>query len=163
MKAMDKAVMLDRNKVHRACAERLILDLVDHPFLPTLYASFQTATHVCLITDFCPGGELFLVLERQPRKHFQEESARFYAAEVVLALEYLHCMGVVYRDLKPENILVTESGHVQLTYFEDVCMCEGSRKLGNCFRGSLFSGVAFQQRRNKLACELLKIITLMDW
>ncbi|KAG0563371.1 hypothetical protein KC19_8G025400 [Ceratodon purpureus] len=118
MKAMDKAVMLDRNKVHRACAERLILDLVDHPFLPTLYASFQTATHVCLITDFCPGGELFLVLERQPKKHFQEESARFYAAEVVLALEYLHCMGVVYRDLKPENILVTESGHVQLTDFD---------------------------------------------
>nr|AML77214.1 putative LOV domain-containing protein [Syntrichia princeps] len=118
MKAMDKAVMMDRNKVHRACAERQILDLMDHPFLPTLYASFQTATHVCLITDFCPGGELFLVLEKQPRKHFQEDSARFYAAEVVLALEYLHCMGVVYRDLKPENILVTESGHVQLTDFD---------------------------------------------
>nr|AML78441.1 putative LOV domain-containing protein [Frisvollia varia] len=118
MKAMDKTVMLDRNKVHRACAERQILDLVDHPFLPTLYASFQTATHVCLITDFCPGGELFLVLERQPMKHFQELSARFYAAEVVLALEYLHCMGVVYRDLKPENILVTKSGHVQLTDFD---------------------------------------------
>nr|AML78152.1 putative LOV domain-containing protein [Philonotis fontana] len=118
MKAMDKAVMLDRNKVHRVCAERQILDLMDHPFLPTLYASFQTATHVCLITDFCPGGELFLVLERQPKKHFHEESARFYAAEVVLALEYLHCMGVVYRDLKPENILVTEGGHVQLTDFD---------------------------------------------
>ncbi|KAG0601585.1 hypothetical protein M758_11G123900 [Ceratodon purpureus] len=118
MKAMDKMVMLDRNKVHRACAERQILDLLDHPFLPTLYASFQTATHVCLITDFCPGGELFLVLERQPKKHFREDSARFYAAEVVLALEYLHCKGVVYRDLKPENILVTESGHVQLTDFD---------------------------------------------
>jgi serine/threonine protein kinase len=161
MKAMDKTVMLDRNKVHRACAERQILDRLDHPFLPTLYASFQvrttplitphvavliissrwqkvlcamrlsvvvdltclqTATHVCLITDFCPGGELFLVLESQPKKHFREESARygyiafaflqycvgggfecksvypsfddrFYAAEVVLALEYLHCKG----------------------------------------------------------------------
>ncbi|XP_073385945.1 phototropin-2 isoform X2 [Physcomitrium patens] len=91
MKAMDKTVMLDRNK---------------------------TMTHVCLITDFCPGGELFLVLERQPKKHFQEDSARFYAAEVVLALEYLHCIGVVYRDLKPENILVTASGHVQLTDFD---------------------------------------------
>nr|AHZ63888.1 phototropin [Anomodon rostratus] len=118
MKAMDKMVMLDRNKVHRACAERQILDLMDHPFLPTLYASFQTATHVCLITDFCAGGELFLVLERQPLKHFREDSARFYAAEVVLALEYLHCKGVVYRDLKPENILVTENGHVQLTDFD---------------------------------------------
>nr|AML79540.1 putative LOV domain-containing protein [Hedwigia ciliata] len=118
MKAMDKTVMVDRNKVHRACAERHILDLVDHPFLPTLYASFQTVTHVCLITDFCAGGELFLLLEQQPRKHFWEDSARFYAAEVLLALEYLHCKGVVYRDLKPENILVTESGHVQLTDFD---------------------------------------------
>nr|AML76647.1 putative LOV domain-containing protein [Pulvigera lyellii] len=118
MKAMDKTVMVDRNKVHRACAERQILDLMDHPFLPTLYASFQTATHICLITDFCAGGELFLVLERQPLKHFREETARFYAAEVVLALEYLHCKGVVYRDLKPENILVTRSGHVQLTDFD---------------------------------------------
>uniref|UniRef100_A0A140F7Q1 non-specific serine/threonine protein kinase n=1 Tax=Atrichum angustatum TaxID=37310 RepID=A0A140F7Q1_9BRYO len=118
LKAMDKMVMINRNKVHRACAERHILELIDHPFLPTLYASFQTMTHLCLVTDFCPGGELFLVLERQPMKHFREESARFYAAEVVLALEYLHCMGVVYRDLKPENILIQEDGHVVLTDFD---------------------------------------------
>nr|AML77179.1 putative LOV domain-containing protein [Aucuba japonica] len=52
MKAMDKGVMLNRNKVHRACAEREILDMLDHPFLPALYASFQTKTHICLITDY---------------------------------------------------------------------------------------------------------------
>ncbi len=55
----------------------------------------QTPTHVCLITDFCPGGELFLLLERQPRKVFSEDVARFFAAEIVVALEYLHFVGMV--------------------------------------------------------------------
>ncbi|CAK9270620.1 unnamed protein product [Sphagnum jensenii] len=118
MKAMEKSMMLSRNKVHRARAEREILAIMDHPFLPTLYASFQTQTHICLITDFCPGGELFLLLERQPRKVFSEEIARFFAAEIVIALEYLHCVGVVYRDLKPENVLLQANGHIQLTDFD---------------------------------------------
>eukprot|EP00246_Nothoceros_aenigmaticus_P014858 TRINITY_DN5883_c0_g6_i1.p2 TRINITY_DN5883_c0_g6~~TRINITY_DN5883_c0_g6_i1.p2 ORF type:complete len:101 (+),score=16.58 TRINITY_DN5883_c0_g6_i1:40-303(+) len=82
---------------------------MDHPFLPTLYASFQTKTHVCLVTDFCPGGDLFLLLDKQPTKTLSEDAATFYAAEVVVALEYLHCMGVIYRDLKPENVLLQKS------------------------------------------------------
>ncbi|XP_058073309.1 phototropin-2-like isoform X2 [Magnolia sinica] len=118
MKAMDKSVMLNRNKVHRACVEREIISLLDHPFLPTLYTSFQTSTHVCLITDFCPGGELFALLDKQPMKIFKEEAARFYAAEVVVGLEYLHCLGIIYRDLKPENILLQKDGHVVLTDFD---------------------------------------------
>nr|AML77342.1 putative LOV domain-containing protein [Scaevola sp. BC-2016] len=118
MKAMDKSIMLNRNKVHRACIEREIISLLDHPFLPTLYTSFQTPTHVCLITDFCPGGELFALLDKQPLKLFKEESARFYAAEVVIGLEYLHCLGIIYRDLKPENILLQTDGHVVLTDFD---------------------------------------------
>nr|GEV66160.1 putative LOV domain-containing protein [Tanacetum cinerariifolium] len=118
MKAMDKSVMLNRNKVHRACIEREIIALLDHPFLPTLYTSFQTPTHVCLITDFCPGGELFALLDKQPLKLFREESARFYAAEVVIGLEYLHCLGIIYRDLKPENILLQTDGHVVLSDFD---------------------------------------------
>nr|BAA95669.1 phototropin [Adiantum capillus-veneris] len=118
MKAMEKNVMVKRNKVHRVCAEREILGMMDHPFLPTLYASFETQTHVCLITDFCAGGELFLLLERQPTKIFREETARFYTSEVVVALEYLHCQGVIYRDLKPENILLQQDGHVMLSDFD---------------------------------------------
>nr|AML79273.1 putative LOV domain-containing protein [Maianthemum canadense] len=118
MKAMDKSVMLNRNKVHRACIEREIYSLLDHPFLPTLYTSFQTTTHVCLITDFCPGGELFALLDKQPMKIFKEEAARFYAAEVVISLEYLHCLGIIYRDLKPENILLQKDGHVVLADFD---------------------------------------------
>nr|AML76307.1 putative LOV domain-containing protein [Xerophyllum asphodeloides] len=122
MKVMDKNIMLNRNKVHRACAEREILDILDHPFLPTLYASFQTKTHICLITDYCPGGELFLLLDRQPLKTLKEEAVRFYAAEVVIALEYLHCQGIIYRDLKPENILLQRDGHVSLTDFDLSCL-----------------------------------------
>nr|AML78517.1 putative LOV domain-containing protein [Streptocarpus ionanthus] len=118
MKAMDKSLLLNRNKVHRACTEREIISLLDHPFLPSLYASFQTPTHVCLITDFCPGGEIFTLLDKQPLKIFKEESARFYAAEVVVALEYLHCLGIIYRDLKLENILLQKDGHVVLTDFD---------------------------------------------
>nr|AML79011.1 putative LOV domain-containing protein [Geranium carolinianum] len=122
MKAMDKSVMLNRNKVHRACAEREILDMLDHPFLPALYASFQTKTHICLITDYCSGGELFMLLDRQPTKVLKEDAVRFYAAEVVIALEYLHCQGVIYRDLKPENILLQSTGHVALTDFDLSCL-----------------------------------------
>ncbi|XP_040994122.1 phototropin-1-like isoform X3 [Juglans microcarpa x Juglans regia] len=122
MKAMDKSVMLNRNKVHRACAERQILDMLDHPFLPTLYASFQTKTHVCLITDYCPGGELFLLLERQPTKVLKEDAVRFYAAELIIALEYLHFQGIIYRDLKPENVLLQSDGHVSLTDFDLSCL-----------------------------------------
>ncbi|MBA0644461.1 hypothetical protein Goklo_028617, partial [Gossypium klotzschianum] len=141
MKAMDKGVMLNRNKVHRACAEREILDMLDHPFLPALYASFQTKTHICLITDYCPGGELFMLLDRQPTKVMKEDAVsllpnlcwngtnlkvlydcRFYAAEVVVALEYLHCQGIIYRDLKPENVLLQDNGHVALTDFDLSCL-----------------------------------------
>ncbi|XP_027345449.1 phototropin-1-like isoform X1 [Abrus precatorius] len=122
MKAMEKGVMLNRNKVHRACTEREILDMLDHPFLPALYASFQTNTHICLITDYCPGGELFLLLDRQPAKVLREDAVRFYAAEVVVALEYLHCQGIIYRDLKPENVLLQSSGHVSLTDFDLSCL-----------------------------------------
>ncbi|KAI4367323.1 hypothetical protein MLD38_023074 [Melastoma candidum] len=118
MKAMEKHTMLNRNKVHRACIEREIISQLDHPFLPTLYASFQTSTHVCLITDFCAGGELFALLDKQPMKYFSEESARFYAAEVLVGLEYLHCLGIIYRDLKPENLLLQHDGHVVLTDFD---------------------------------------------
>eukprot|EP00897_Mesotaenium_endlicherianum_P003430 jgi/Mesen1/3114/ME000184S02179 len=110
MKAMDKDMMVKRNKVHRAVMEREVLGSVDHPFLPTL--GVQTASHLCLITEFCARGELYLLLQQQKGKRFPEATAKFYASEVLLALEYLHCQGVVYRDLKPENILLREDGHL---------------------------------------------------
>jgi serine/threonine protein kinase len=155
MKAMEKSVMVNRNKVHRARVEREILEKMDHPFLPTLYGSFQTRTHVCLITDFCPGGELFLLLERQPQKRFSEDSARFYAAEIVLALEYLHCLGVVYRDLKPENVLIQRDGHVQLTDF-DLSLLTTSRP--QLFKPSVNPG----RRKKNVSKEALRPVLLTE-
>lgn len=142
MKAMDKNAMLNRNKVHRAIAEREILDMLDHPFLPALYASFQTKTHICLITDYCPGGELFLLLDRQPTKVLKEDAVRFYAAEVIVALEYLHCQGIIYRDLKPENILIQSDGHITLTDFDLSC-------LTSCKPQLLLTEISEKKRQNK--------------
>ncbi|KAL9261095.1 Phototropin-1-like protein [Drosera capensis] len=144
MKAMDKNIMLNRNKVHRACAEREILDLLDHPFLPALYASFQTKTHICLITDYYAGGELFTLLDSQPTKVLKEDPVRFYAAEVIVALEYLHCQGIIYRDLKPENILLQSDGHVSLTDFDLSC-------LTSCRPEILVRSVDGNKRRKKKA------------
>ncbi|KAG2539326.1 serine/threonine-protein kinase D6PK-like [Panicum virgatum] len=129
MKVMDKASLESRRKLSRAETEREILQLLDHPFLPTLYAHFETDRFACLVMEFCPGGDLHALRQRQPGKHFPEHAARFYAAEVLLALEYLHMLGVVYRDLKPENVLVREDGHIMLSDFDLSLRCAVSPTL----------------------------------
>ncbi|GFP79288.1 serine/threonine-protein kinase d6pkl2 [Phtheirospermum japonicum] len=123
MKVMDKGMLVSRKKVARAQTERDILGLLDHPFLPTLYSHFETDKFSCLLMEFCSGGDLHLLRQRQPGKHFSEQAARFYASEVLLALEYLHMMGVVYRDLKPENVLVRDDGHIMLSDFDLSLRC----------------------------------------
>ncbi|KAG9154512.1 hypothetical protein Leryth_014965 [Lithospermum erythrorhizon] len=123
MKVMDKGMLAGRKKVMRAQTEREILGMLDHPFLPTLYSHFETDKFSCLLMEFCNGGDLHLLRQRQQGKHFSEQAARFYVAEVLLALEYLHMMGVVYRDLKPENVLVREDGHVMLSDFDLSLRC----------------------------------------
>ncbi|XP_028778683.1 serine/threonine-protein kinase D6PK-like [Neltuma alba] len=123
MKVMDKAKLTARRKMSRVQTERDILGSLDHPFLPTLYSHFQTEKFSCLLMEFCNGGDLHVLRQRQPGKHFTEQAARFYASEVLLALEYLHMMGVVYRDLKPENVLVREDGHIMLSDFDLSLRC----------------------------------------
>ncbi|XVE68041.1 hypothetical protein DITRI_Ditri09bG0036500 [Diplodiscus trichospermus] len=123
MKVMDKGILAGRKKLMRAQTEREILSLLDHPFLPTLYSHFETEKFSCLLMEFCSGGDLHILRQRQPGKHFLEPAARFYASEVLLALEYLHMMGVVYRDLKPENVLVREDGHIMLSDFDLSLRC----------------------------------------
>ncbi|KAH6775870.1 AGC kinase 1.5 [Perilla frutescens var. hirtella] len=123
MKVMDKASLASRNKLLRAQTEREILGLLDHPFLPTLYSYFETEKFYCLVMEFCSGGNLHSLRQKQPSKHFTEEAARFYASEVLLALEYLHMLGIVYRDLKPENVLVRDEGHIMLSDFDLSLRC----------------------------------------
>ncbi|KAL3516856.1 hypothetical protein ACH5RR_023758 [Cinchona calisaya] len=129
MKVMDKASLASRKKLTRAQTEREILQLLDHPFLPTLYTHFETDRFSCLVMEYCPGGDLHALRQRQPGKHFSEYAARFYAAEVLLALEYLHMLGVVYRDLKPENVLVRDDGHIMLSDFDLSLRCAVSPTL----------------------------------
>ncbi|XAR67233.1 Non-specific serine/threonine protein kinase [Bertholletia excelsa] len=123
MKVMDKGSLASRNKLLRAQTEREILGLLDHPFLPTLYSYFETEKFYCLVMEFCSGGNLHTLRQKQPNKHFTEEAARFYASEVLLALEYLHMLGIVYRDLKPENVLVRDEGHIMLSDFDLSLRC----------------------------------------
>ncbi|MBA0628204.1 hypothetical protein Godav_022969 [Gossypium davidsonii] len=129
MKVMDKALLASRKKLLRAQTEREILQSLDHPFLPTLYTHFETEKLSCLVMEFCPGGDLHALRQRQPGKHFSEQGARFYVAEVLLALEYLHMLGIIYRDLKPENILVREDGHIMLSDFDLSLRCAVSPTL----------------------------------
>ncbi|KAF5733558.1 AGC kinase 1.5 [Tripterygium wilfordii] len=129
MKVMDKVSLASRNKLLRAQTEREILGLLDHPFLPTLYTYFETEKFYCLVMEFCSGGNLHSLRQKQPNKHFTEEAARFYASEVLLALEYLHMLGIVYRDLKPENVLVRDEGHIMLSDFDLSLRCSVSPTL----------------------------------
>ncbi|KAI9261498.1 kinase-like domain-containing protein [Phascolomyces articulosus] len=113
-----KREMIKRNKIKRALAEQEILSTANHPFIVTLYHSFQSQDYLYFVMEYCMGGEFFRALQLRPGKCLSEEGAKFYAAEVTAALEYLHLQGHIYRDLKPENILLHQSGHIMLTDFD---------------------------------------------
>jgi protein-serine/threonine kinase len=108
---LSKKEMIKRNKIKRALAEQEILATSNHPFIVTLYHSFQSEDHLYLCMEYCSGGEFFRALQTRPNKCVGEDDARFYAAEVTAALEYLHLMGFIYRDLKPES--KSHSGLIQ--------------------------------------------------
>jgi len=115
MKILKKAVIAARGEVEHTRTERSVLSKLDHPFLAKLHWSFQTEENLYFIMDFINGGELFHHLSRE--KRFSEDRAKFYAAEIVSGMEYLHKAGVIYRDLKPENLLLNYAGHVVMTDF----------------------------------------------
>ncbi|KIZ02931.1 hypothetical protein MNEG_5031 [Monoraphidium neglectum] len=127
MKTLDKWEMQERNKVARVLTEEGILTAVDHPFLATLYCTIQTDSHLHFVMEYCEGGELYGLLNAQPKKRLKETHVRFYASEVLVALQYLHLLGYIYRDLKPENILLHHTGHVLLTDF-DLSYARGATK-----------------------------------
>ncbi|KAE9621519.1 putative protein kinase AGC-RSK-2 family [Lupinus albus] len=157
MKVMDKAALISRNKLLRAQTEREILGLLDHPFLPTLYSYFETDKFYCLVMEFCSGGDLHSLRQKQPNKCFTEEAARFYASEVLLALEYLHMLGIVYRDLKPENLLVRDEGHIMLSDFDLSLRCSVNPTLvksssANASNGSSDSGAMLGEEQAIQTC-----------
>jgi hypothetical protein len=115
MKVLNKGNVVKRKQVEHTRTERRVLGRTNHPFIVTLHYAFQTSDKLFFVLDYCAGGELFFHLTRM--KKLPEHMARFYTAEITLALEHLHALGVVYRDLKPENILLDEEGHVKLADF----------------------------------------------
>ncbi|KAF9484005.1 Pkinase-domain-containing protein [Pholiota conissans] len=118
MKVLSKKEMIERKKIKRALTEQEILATANHPFIVTLHHSFQSEGYLYFCMEYCMGGEFFRALQTRPGKCLPEDGSRFYAAEVVAALEYLHLMGFIYRDLKPENILLHQSGHIMLSDFD---------------------------------------------
>lgn len=92
-----------------------MLSYTKHPFIVSLNSAFQTRTKLFLILDFCPGGDLGRILQKEGR--FTESRARNYLCEVLLALEDLHKRDIIYRDLKPDNVVLDDHGHALLTDF----------------------------------------------
>jgi len=115
MKVLNKSTIIAKGELPHTKAEKSILTKLDCPFLVKLHYSFQTPDKLYFVMDFVNGGELFFHLQKE--KVFGNERTRFYCAEILLGLEYLHNQGVVYRDLKPENLLLTSEGHVCMTDF----------------------------------------------
>ncbi|KAH7170346.1 kinase-like domain-containing protein [Dactylonectria macrodidyma] len=115
VKVLKKAQVVKMKQVEHTNDERRMLSDVKHPFLITLWGTFQDLKNLYMVMDFVEGGELFSLLRKSGR--FPNPVAKFYAAEVTLALEYLHSKNIIYRDLKPENLLLDRHGHLKITDF----------------------------------------------
>ncbi|SPN96815.1 related to protein kinase sck1, cAMP-dependent [Cephalotrichum gorgonifer] len=118
MKVLSKKVIVQKKEVAHTVGERNILVRTatsDSPFIVGLKFSFQTPSDLYLVTDYMSGGELFWHLQKEGR--FDEKRAKFYIAELILAIQHLHDNDIVYRDLKPENILLDANGHIALCDF----------------------------------------------
>ena len=115
MKTLKKDFIIRKNQVSNTKIERDIMTAVSHPFIVKLHFAFQTEETVYFVTDFLNGGELFFHLCNEIR--FSESRAKFYAAQMILALKALHENGIIYRDLKPENVILDSEGYLKLTDF----------------------------------------------
>ncbi|XP_025015677.1 3-phosphoinositide-dependent protein kinase 1 isoform X4 [Ricinus communis] len=125
LKIMDKKFITKENKTAYVKLERIVLDQLDHPGIVRLFFTFQDSFSLYMALESCEGGELFDQITRKGR--LSEDEARFYAAEVVDALEYIHGMGLIHRDIKPENLLLTADGHIKVADFGSVKPMQDSR------------------------------------
>jgi len=131
MKVISKQKMMKKNQIGHVIVERQILSALSNrgkiiqddkkkevepfPFIVRLYFAFQTRTHLFLVMEFVPGGDLLSRLVKHGRLTLRLTT--IYAAEIFLALDYLHKLGIMYRDMKPENLLITSDGHLKLADF----------------------------------------------
>ncbi|KAM7394135.1 hypothetical protein PAMP_020954 [Pampus punctatissimus] len=115
MKKINKQNLILRNQIQQAFVERDILTFAENPFVVSMFCSFETRRHLCMVMEYVEGGDCATLLKNIGA--LPVELARMYFAETVLALEYLHNYGIVHRDLKPDNLLITSMGHIKLTDF----------------------------------------------
>ena len=122
--------ILNKDKINNSIqkksinTERMLLAKLNHPFVMKLNYAFQTKKSLYFITQFMHGGELNYHIYKEKNSYFSEEKVRFYAAEIILGLNYLHKNNCIYRDLKPENVLIDKNGHIKLTDFGLSKLCE---------------------------------------
>ena len=115
IKSVHKKRLAMADKIHTIISERNTLINATNPFVVSLHYAYQTPTKFYLVLDYVPGGELFSHMDHTGALPI--EDVRLYAAETVIALHFLHTLGIIYRDLKPENILIAADGHIKLTDF----------------------------------------------
>uniref|UniRef100_A0A8C1XBB8 non-specific serine/threonine protein kinase n=1 Tax=Cyprinus carpio TaxID=7962 RepID=A0A8C1XBB8_CYPCA len=115
MKKINKQNLILRNQIQQAFVERDILTFAENPFVVSMFCSFETRRHLCMVIEYVEGGDCATLLKNIGA--LPVEMARMYFAETVLALEYIHNYGIVHRDLKPDNLLITSMGHIKLTDF----------------------------------------------
>lgn len=119
MKAIKKSKVLEQKMKDQITQERKLMCKVHHPFVLDLRGTFQDSQHAYLFMDYMPGGDFYALLFRLRRYYgtIPPHMSRFYAANMVLSLEYLHSHGIMHRDLKPENFLVGADGYLRITDF----------------------------------------------
>ncbi|KAJ8379553.1 hypothetical protein SKAU_G00003310 [Synaphobranchus kaupii] len=135
IKALKKGDIVTRDEVDSLMCEKRIFEAINasrHPFLVNLHGCFQTAEHVCFVMEYSPGGDLMIHIHSNV---FSEAQARFYAACVLLGLEFLHLNKIVYRDLKLDNLLMDADGYVKIA---DFGLCKEG--MGHGDRTSTFCG-----------------------
>ncbi|XP_064424644.1 microtubule-associated serine/threonine-protein kinase 3-like [Latimeria chalumnae] len=115
MKKINKQNLILRNQIQQVFVERDILTFAENPFVVSMFCSFETRRHLCMVMEYVEGGDCATLLKNMGP--LPVDMARMYFAETVLALEYLHNYGIVHRDLKPDNLLITSMGHIKLTDF----------------------------------------------
>lgn len=115
MKKINRQNLILRNQIQQIFVERDILTFAENPFVVSMFCSFETRRHLCMVMEYVEGGDCANLLKNIGP--LPVDMARMYFAETVLALEYLHNYGIVHRDLKPDNLLITSMGHIKLTDF----------------------------------------------